>query len=200
MGGWMTGSVSRFAYQLGVVCFGLGWATRSLKVLVLLFFYYPLFLCFNFQYFSFIVIDFHSFEAPFPLQVYVQLRSSWGPGWGPGWSLNWAPVFMVNSLSTCTRNKQKSETCLTKNGKRAWNFISFWTLSDKLQRCTKPPNLSIHLPTNCMKRTQRSHWSCKGLDSFAERPRQGSCLRERYWTALSCVQLLSAYWTEFNII
>ena len=45
----------------------------------------------------------------------------------------------------------RGKTCLTKNGKRAFNLISFGTLRNKLQHCAAAPSISLQLPADCMK-------------------------------------------------
>ena len=93
----------------------------------------------------------------------------WEPEWSPFGGQVWGPLG-CDTLHTCTHSKHNSETCLTKNGKRALEFNSFGTMPED-------PNTLQQIPTDSL--------TLKGLASLAERPRQGS----RSWDILSCVEL-----------
>ena len=87
----------------------------------------------------------------------------------------------------CTHSKPNSETCLTKNGKRALNLISFGTLRDKLQHCTHSPSITFLTPPSRLhEETATKSFKLKGFASLAERSRQGSRSLQVCWAALSC--------------
>ena len=81
----------------------------------------------------------------------------------------------------------KVKTCLTKNGKRALNLISFVTLRNKLQHCTHAPSITFLTPPSRLhEETATKSLNLKRLASLAERSRQGSRSLQVCWAALSC--------------